>query len=103
MSRRLNYEETSTLNIKFLSSLQNKLALSKNMRNSLKIFNDAFKITDVQKFNFVSNARNLKEMFENVMIRLNVQRFESLKNIKNFRKIFENVFLKSNVHINVFI
>ena len=46
-SRRFNYEKALTLNIKLLSSLQNKLALSINMRDSERIFNDAFELTDV--------------------------------------------------------
>ena len=102
-SRRLNYEKTLTLNIKFLSSLQNKLALSKNMRNFLKIFDDAFEIINVWKFDFASNARNLKKMFKNATMKSDVQKFEFSKNIKNFRKMFENAFLKSNVHVNAFI
>ena len=53
LSRYLDYEKTSMLNIKFLLLLQNKLALSKNMRNFLKIFNNVFKIINVQKFKFV--------------------------------------------------
>ena len=71
-SKRLNYKKTSTLNIKFLSSLQNKLALSKNMRDFSKIFNDVFEITDVRKLDSASNARNSKKMFKNATIRLNV-------------------------------
>ena len=127
-SRRSDYEETSTLNIKLLPSLQSKLALSKNMRNFSEIFNDVFKITNVQKFESASSARNLKKMFENASMKLNVQKlasslnaknskkmFESVstrssvqkfkfsKSIKDFRKMFENVFLKSNIHVNAFI
>ena len=127
-SKRLNYEKASTLNIKLLSSLQNKLALSKSMRNFSKISDDVFKITDVQRFEFTSNAKNskkmlenasmklnaqklapslnaknLKEMFKNVLTRLNVQRFESSKSIKDLWKMFEDAFLKSNVHVNAFI
>ena len=71
-SRRSNYEKTSTLNIKLLSSLQSKLTLSKNMRNFSEILDDMFKITDVQRFEFASNARNLKKMFENASMRSNV-------------------------------
>ena len=72
LSRRLNYEKTSTLNIKFLSLLQNKFALSKNMWNFIKLFNDAFEIINVRKFNFALNVKNLKKMFKNATIRLNV-------------------------------
>ena len=102
-SKHLNYERTLTLNIKLLSSLQNKFALSKNMRDFLKISDDAFKITNVRKFDFASNVRNLKKMFENATIRSNAQKFEFSKNLKNFRKIFKNASLKSNIHINAFI
>ena len=42
------------------------------MRNSLKIFDDVFEITDVQKFEFASNVKNLKEMFKSASIKLNV-------------------------------
>ena len=70
--RRLNYKKTLTLNIKLLSSLQNKLTLSKNMRNFLKIFDDVFEITDVQKFEFALSAKNSKEMFKNASMKLNV-------------------------------
>ena len=69
LSRRLNYKKTSTLNIKLLSSLQNKLALSKNMRNSSKILDDAFEITNVRRFDFASSAKNLKKMFENATMK----------------------------------
>ena len=127
-SRRSNYKKISTLNIKLLSSLQNKLALSKNMRNFSKIFDDVFEITNVQKFEFALSARNskkmfenasmksnvqklasslsakdLKEMFENVLTRSSAQKFESSKNIKNFREMLEDAFLRSNVHVNTFI
>ena len=102
-SKRSNYEKTSILNIKFLSSLQSKFTLSKNMRNFSKIFHDVFKITNVQKFKSASNAKNLKKMFENATMKSNVQKFESSKNIKDFRKIFENALLKSNAHVNTFI
>ena len=102
-SKRLNYKKTSTLNIKFLSLLQNKFVLSKSMRNFLKIFDDAFEITDVRKLNFASSAKNLKKIFKNATMKSDVQKFESSKSIKNFRKIFENVSLKSNVYVNAFI
>ena len=128
LSRRSNYEKTSTLNIKLLSSLQNKLALSKSMRNFSKIFDDVFKIANVQRFESASNAKNSKkmlknasmksnvqkltsslsaknskEMFKNVSIRSSVQKFKSSKNIRGFRKMLENASLKSNVHVNAFI
>ena len=77
-------KKTSTLNVKLLSLLQSKFTLSKSMRNFLRIFNDAFKITNVRKLNSASNVRNLKKMFKNAMMRLNVQKFELSKNIKNF-------------------
>ena len=83
-SRRLNYEKTSTLNIKLLSSLQSKLALSKNMRNFLKIFDDAFEITNVRKLDFTLNIKNLKKMLESVAMKSNIQKFKFLKNIRNF-------------------
>ena len=57
-SRRLIYEKTLMLNIKLLSSLQNKFALLKNMRDFSKIFDDAFEITDIRKLDSASNAKN---------------------------------------------
>ena len=80
-SRRFDYEEISTLNIKFLSSLQSKLALLINMRNSEKIFNDAFKLINVQRLKFVLNAKNFMKMFESASTRLSVQKFKSLTNV----------------------
>ena len=59
------------LNIKHLSSSQNELASSKNMQNFLKMFDDVFKITDVQKLKFAMSARNFEKTFENVTSRLN--------------------------------
>ena len=102
-SRRLNYEETSTLNIKLLLSLQNKFALSKNMRNSSKIFDDAFEIINVRKLNFASSARNSKKMPESATMKSNAQKFDFSKSIKNLREMFENASSRLNVHVNTFI
>ena len=66
------------LNIKHLSSSQNEFASSKSMQNFLKMFNDVFKIADVQKLKSATSA-------------------------KNFEKTFESVTSKSNVHVNAFI
>ena len=101
--RRSDYKRTSTLNIKFLLLLQNKFALSKNMKNFSKIFNDAFKITDVRKLNSASNVRNSQKMFESATMKSDVQKFKFSKSIRNFREMFENAFLKSNDHVNAFI
>ena len=103
LSRRLNYEKTLTLNIKLLLSLQNKLTLSKNMRDFLKIFNNAFEITNVWKLNFALSAKNSKKMFKNATMRSNAQKIEFSKNIKNFRKMLENTLSKSNIYVNAFI
>ena len=92
--RRLNYKETLTLNIKLLSSLQSKLALSKNMRNFSKIFDDVFEIINVQKLEFALNAKNLKKMFESASMKLNVQKLASSLSAKNLKEIFENVLIK---------
>ena len=102
-SKRSDYEETSTLNIKLLSSLQSKLTLSKNMRDFSKISDDAFEIINVRKLDFTLNARNSKEIFKNTAMRSNAQKFEFSKNIKNLRKMFKNTLSKSNVYINAFI
>ena len=72
LSRRFDYEKTSTLNIKFLSSLQSKLALSINMRNSERIFNDVFKLANVSRLKSVLSAKNFIKMFENASIKLSV-------------------------------
>ena len=66
------------LNIKHLSSSQNELTSSKSMQNSLKMFNDVFKIADVQKLKSATNA-------------------------KDFEKTFKSVTLKLNIHVNAFI
>ena len=95
-SKRLNYEKTSTLNIKLLPSLQSKFTLSKNMRNSSKIFDDVFKITNVQKFEFALSAKNLKEMFESASIKSNVQKFASSLNARNSKEMFKSVSTKLN-------
>ena len=81
LSKRSDYEKISTLNIKFLSSLQSKLALSINIRNFKKMFNDAFELTDVQRLKFVLNAKNFMKMFENALTRLSVQKFKSSANV----------------------
>ena len=60
------------LNIKHLSSLQNELMSLKNMQNSLKISDDVFKITDVQKLKFATNAKDSEKTFENVTSKLSV-------------------------------
>ena len=82
-SKRLNYEKILTLNIKLFLSLQSKFTLLKNMRNFSKIFNDIFKIINIQKFDFASNAKDLKKIFENATMKSNVQKFKSLKSIRN--------------------
>ena len=80
-SRRSDYEETSTLNIKLLSSLQNKLALLINMRDFEKILNDVFELTSVSRLEFVLNARNSIKMLENASIKLSIQKFKLLTNV----------------------
>ena len=60
------------LNIKYLSSSQNKLTSSKNMQNFLKMSDDMFKIADVQKLKSATNAKNSEKTLENVTSRLNV-------------------------------
>ena len=86
-----------------MSSLQNKFALSKNMRNFLKIFDDVFEIINVRRLDSALNARNLKKMFKNATMKSNAQRFKFSKNIKSFRKMLENAFLRLNIYINAFI
>ena len=80
-SRCSDYEETSTLNIKLLSSLQNKLALSINMRNFEKIFNDAFKLINVLRLKFMLSAKSFIKMLENASTRSSAQRFKSSANV----------------------
>ena len=79
--RRFNYKKTSTLNIKFLSSLQSKFTLSINMRNFERIFNDAFELTNVRKLKFALSAKDFMKMLENASTRLNVQKFKSSTNV----------------------
>ena len=71
-SRRSDYEKALTLNIKLLSSLQSKLALSINMRNFKRIFNDAFELTNVQRLEFMLSAKSFMKMFESASTRLSV-------------------------------
>ena len=59
------------LNIKHLSSSQNKLILSKSMQNFLKISELVFKIADIQKIKSATSARSFIKTLENVMSRLN--------------------------------
>ena len=96
-SKRSDYEKTSTLNIKLLSSLQSKLALSKNMRDSSKIFNDVFEITNVQRFESASSARNLKKMLKDASMRSNVQKLAPSLSARNLKEMFKNVSTRSNV------
>ena len=100
-SRRFDYEKASTLNIKLLSSLQNKLALSINMRDSERIFNDAFELTSVSRFKSVSNARNFSKILENASIKLSVWKFESLANVWNSDQMLMNVLTRSNAHFKL--
>ena len=76
-SRRSDYEKTSTLNIKLLSSLQSKLALLINMQNFEKIFNDAFKLINVLRFKSALSARNFMKIFENALTKSSAQKFWS--------------------------
>ena len=96
-SKCLNYEEMLTLNIKLLSLLQNKFTLSKNIRDSSKIFNDVFKITNVQKFKFALSAKSSKKIFKHASIKLNIQKLASSLSAKNSKEMFENVSIKSSV------
>ena len=60
------------LNIKYLSSSQNKFALSKSIQNSSKIFDDIFKRINVQRFKFTTNVKDFIKTFESTMSKLNV-------------------------------
>ena len=60
------------LNIKHLSLSQNELTSSKSMQNSLKMFNNVFKIADIQKLKSATSARNFKKTFESVTSKSNV-------------------------------
>ena len=59
------------LNIKHLSSSQNKLASSKNMQNFLKMSDDVFKITDVQRLKSATSAKIFIKTLKSVMSRSN--------------------------------
>ena len=80
-SKRSDYEETSTLNIKLLSSLQNKLALSINMQNSERIVNDVFELTNVSRLKSVLNVRNFIKMFKNASTKSSAQKFKLSTNV----------------------
>ena len=60
------------LNIKHLSSSQNKFTSSKSMQNSLKMSDDVFKITDVQKLKSATSAKDSEKTLENVTSKLSV-------------------------------
>ena len=81
LSRRFNYEKTSTLNIKLLLSLQSKLALLINMRNSERIFNDVFELASVSRFKFMLNANDFIKMFKSASTKSSVQKFKSSTNV----------------------
>ena len=70
MSMKLNVH--FKLKLKHLSSSQNELASSKNMQNFLKMSDDVFKETDVQKLKSATSAKNFKETFKSVTLKLNV-------------------------------
>ena len=58
------------LNIKHLSSSQNEFTSSKNMQNSLKMSDNVFKITNVQKLKSATSAKDFEKTLENVTSRL---------------------------------
>ena len=60
------------LNIKHFSLSQYELALLKSMQNFLKMFDDVFKIIDVQKLESATSARNFIKTLENIILRLSV-------------------------------
>ena len=60
------------LNIKHLSSSQNEFASLKSMRNLKKMFDDAFKITNVSRLKSATSARDFIKTLESVMSRLNI-------------------------------
>ena len=80
-STRLDYREILTLDIEFLSSLQSKLALSINMRDSKRMFNNAFELIDVQKLKSALSARAFTKIFESASTRSNAQKFKSSMNV----------------------
>ena len=80
-SKRFDYEEVSTLNIKLLSLLQSKLALSINMRNFERILNDAFELISVLRLESVSSAKDFIKMLESASTRSSAQKFKSSANV----------------------
>ena len=112
-SRRLDYEEISSLNIKLLSTLQNKLALSfdeksltqserKNSMNSIFVFY----LTNVQvsaideRYSFSQSKREILKdltlMFQLIEIQIVISR-------KKMRDIFETTYEKSQRSIKFLI
>ena len=60
------------LNIKHLSSSQNKSTSSKSMRNSLKISDDVIKIADIEKLKSATSARSSIKTLENIISKSNI-------------------------------
>ena len=51
------------------------------MRDSEKIFNDVFELTNVLRLKFVSSARSFIKMLESALTKLSAQRFKSSTNV----------------------
>ena len=60
------------LNIKHLSLSQNEFTSSKNMQNSLKMFDDVFKIINIQKLKFATSTKSSEKTLESVMSKSNI-------------------------------
>ena len=104
-SRRLDYEEISSLNIKLLSTLQNKLALSfdeksltqserKNSMNSIFVFY----LTNVQTSVIderYSSSQNKREILKNLVLMFQLIEIQIVISRKKMRDIFEIAYEKS--------
>ena len=71
------------------------------MRNSEKIFNDAFELISVSRLKSVLSARNSIKMLENASSKSSAQKFKSSTNVWNFDQIFINVLMRSNAHLKL--
>ena len=97
MSKRSNYEEISSLNIKLLFTLQNKFALSTrkqiDFENLNFVSNIATNIQLIEKNN--ARARNRCEMLENLNSLFQLMKVQIVIFKKKIRNIFEKFYEKS--------
>ena len=97
MSKRSNYEKISSLNIKLLSTLQNKFALSIKKQIDFKdlnfVLNIATNIQLIEKDNV--RATNRREILKNINSLFQLIEIQIVISKKKIRNIFEKFYEKS--------